>query len=104
MNIKLYTSKPATLYPEYRSLSVPTDKTPRQEPGKTNGNYDKLTIKWSLSTADEASFARILARETAVKASEGASQERVNALQKQVASGTYKPDARQIAEHMLGYH
>lgn len=100
MNIKLYTNH--TDYPDYRSLAP---AAPKQAPatGKTAGNYDKATFNKTQSPADDSSFARILAREAASRLDKGVSQERVAVLHQQVGSGTYKPEARSIAEHMLGY-
>lgn len=100
MNIKIYTTH--TDYSDYRSR---TQAASRQTPGaeKAAGNYDKATFNIAQSPVDESSFARILSHEAAGWLEKGVSQEKVDALHRQVASGTYKPEARSIAEHMLGY-
>ena len=96
MNVKLYTR--GAEYPSYRTHVVQADK-PVPAPEKAAGNYDKVTIrKPQASGASDAGFARLND-----KVEKGASQSEVLRLQSAVASGTYQPDARQIAEHMLGY-
>ena len=42
-------------------------------------------------------------REAAARLEAGVSSERVLSLKQQVESGTYRPDARRIAEKLLGY-
>lgn len=100
MNITFYTSN--TEFPDYHSLTLAADRT-KQSVRKGTGDYDKLTINKSQVPVEESSFARVLARETAGRLEGGAGQERVMKLQQQVASGTYQPDAKRIAERMLGY-
>ena len=101
MNVKLYTR--GAEYPSYRTHVVQADKLV-SAPEKAAGNYDKVTIrKPQASGASDAGFARVLARTLNDKVEKGASQSEVLRLQSAVASGTYQPDARQIAEHMLGY-
>lgn len=100
MNIKLYINNRD--YPDYHSLTPAAAKTtPASE--KTAGNYDKVTFNKQQTSVDDSSFARVLAREAANRLEQGVSQERVAGLQQQVISGTYQPNARCIAEHMLGY-
>lgn len=100
MNITFYTN--STDFPDYRSLTSATGRK-KTAINKSAGDYDKFTVKKSPLPADETSFARVLAREAAVKLESGVSQERVMNLQQQVASGAYQPDSRRIAERMLGY-
>lgn len=100
MNIKFYTSH--TDYPDYRSLSSQAGRQ-ASPAGKAAGNFDKATFNKAQAPADETSFARVLARETAARIEPFAGQEKVSRLHQQVTEGTYRPDARTIAEHMLGY-
>lgn len=100
MNITFYTNN--TEYTDYRSLT-PATARPNQAAGKTAGKYDTATFNKPQAPADDSSFARVLAREAAKRLEQGVSQEKVTGLQQQVMSGTYHPDARCIAEHMLGY-
>ena len=66
-------------------------------------NYDKVTIRKRPDAADDSSFAQMLARKLTDRLAEGDNQEKVRRLQQEVASRTYEPDARRIAERMLGY-
>lgn len=67
------------------------------------GDFDTVNIQGSRITQDEdETFARILARRTAAQLGSGASAERVQELGRQVADGTYQPDAQRIAGRMLG--
>lgn len=100
MNITFYTMN--TELSHFHSTSVPINKT-NASSGSEAANYDKLTINSARVPADETSFARVLAREAASRLEEGVSSERVNYLKQQVRTGAYIPDARRIAEHMLGY-
>lgn len=100
MNIKFYTNH--TDYPDYRSLTPAAAKA-APTTGKVTGNYDKATFNKTQPPVDESSFARILAHEAAGRLEQGAGPEKVAGLRQQVVSGTYKPEARNIAEHMLGY-
>ena len=84
MNIKLYAGNAD--YPDYRTLSAAASKP-----------------ALPADTADDTDFAHILAREAAGSLKQGASQEKIMELQQQIASGTYKPNARRIAERILGY-
>lgn len=102
MDIKFHTNHMD--YLDYRSHTPAAAKPP--VPGKVTGNYDKDnkdTFRKTHSPVDETSFARILAREAAGRLEQGASPEKVAGLHQQFVTGTYKPDARSIAEHMLGY-
>lgn len=100
MNIKLYTGNAD--YPDYRTFS-PTASKPALPTDKAAGNYDKATFSRTQAPSDDTGFARILAREAAGSLKTGASQEKIMELQHQIASGTYKPNARRIAERILGY-
>lgn len=96
MNIKLYTNNVEP--PNYHSPAPAADKA---KPAA--GNFDKATFHKPAAPVDESEFARVLARETAARLEQSASPEKVARLQQQVASGTYQPNARTIAERMLGY-
>lgn len=100
MNITFYTNN--TEYPDYHSLTPSAARTVPAA-GKAAGNYDKVSFNKPKAPADDSSFARVLAREAASRLEQGASPEKVTGLRLQVAAGTYQPDARCIAEHMLGY-
>ncbi|MBE7726782.1 MAG: flagellar biosynthesis anti-sigma factor FlgM [Enterocloster citroniae] len=100
MNIKLYAGNAD--YPDYRTLSPAVSK-PALPADKAAGNYDKATFSRTQAPADDTDFAHILAREAAGSLKQGASQEKIMELQQQIASGTYKPNARRIAERILGY-
>ncbi len=105
MNIKLYTSK-NTPYSSYHTLPPVSGRIARLDTDKADGanrNYDKITLNRSQTPVEGMSFARMLAREAAAKVEKGASPEHVADLKQQVAAGTYQPDARQIAQRMLGY-
>lgn len=100
MNIKLYTAST-----ELSSRHSLPQSAGRLKPAsdKETGDFDKVTINRTPFPESDKSFAQILAHETAMKLKGGVSQERVNNLHQQVLSGTYKPDARQTAERILGY-
>lgn len=100
MNIKLYTDN--NIFPNCHSPISAAGKA-KPEAGKSVGNYDKATFSTSPETVDASGFARILAREAAVQLEKKDNQEKVARLQQQVASGTYVPNARSIAERMLNY-
>ena len=101
MNVKLYTRGPD--YSSYRTHVVQTDKLV-SAPEKAAGNYDKVTIhKTQASGSSDTGFARMLAKTLDDKLDEGEGQSEVLRLQSMVASGTYQPDARRIAERMLCY-
>lgn len=87
---------------KYNSPSLQQDKV-KASPGSTPVNHDRLTINSSRLPTDEASFARILAREAAIHLEDGPGSEQLLRLKQQVSDGTYVPDARRIAQHMLGY-
>ena len=88
MNIKFLTG--STDFPDYRSITSTTN-TQKTSAGREAGDYDKISLNKSPYPEDDMSFARVLARE------------RVLSLKQQVESGTYRPDARRIAEKLLGY-
>lgn len=100
MNITFYTN--SADFPDYRSLTSAAGRK-KTAANLNPADYDKFTANKSPLPADETSFARVLAREAAGKLEGGVSQERVSNLQQQVASGVYQPNARRIAERMLGY-
>ena len=100
MNIKFYTGN--TDYPDYRSITSATN-TQNTPAGREAGNYDKISLNRSPYPEDDVSFARVLAREATARLEGGVSSERVLYLKQQVESGTYHPDARRIAEKLLGY-
>ena len=101
MNIKF-----ETLRPTYRTpVSAPRKKhAPASSQAKESyGNYDTVTINGPQTNQNtEVSFARALARTAASQIPEGASPERVQELKSQIAAGTYRPNAQQIASSMLG--
>lgn len=99
MNVKLYTR--GSEYAGFRTLTTAADK-PCAAPEKTAGNYDKVTIRRPAAGSDSG-FARALAKTLNEKLEEGASQSEVMRLKSAVASGSYHPDARHIAERMLCY-
>ena len=82
MNITFQTMKTS-----YRS-PVPAQRTYTPQTEKVKGDYE--------------SFAQILARRAASQLKSGASPERVQELQRQVAEGTYVPDSQKIAGRLLG--
>ena len=92
MNVKLYTR--GSEYAGFRTLTTAADKPA--------GNYDKVTIR-RPAAGSESGFARALAKTLSEKLDEGASQSEVMRLKSAVASGSYHPDARHIAERMLCY-
>lgn len=100
MKITLYTGN--TDYSDYRTVTS-TGNPSKTSVDRESGNYDRISLNKSPYPEDDVSFARMLAREAAVRLEGGVSRERVLALKQQVDSGTYQPDARRIAEHMLGY-
>lgn len=100
MNIIFHTSN--IDYPGYRSQPFQADRTKSCASGAA-ADYDKFTTNKPQFPADEASFAQILTKEVTSRLKSGVSPEKVNRIKQQVASGTYTPNARRIAEHMLGY-
>ena len=89
-----------TINPSYRTpVSVPKKRA--AQTCKNQGNYDTVPIR-GTQTDQEDGFARILSRTAASQLSEGASPERVQELGRQVAAGTYHPDADRIAGRLLG--
>ena len=99
MNIKFFTG--STDFPDYRSITSATNT--KTSAGREAGDYDKISLNKSPYPEDDMSFARVLAREAAARLEAGVSSERVLSLKQQVESGTYRPDARRIAEKLLGY-
>jgi len=95
MNIQFQTMKPS-----YRT-PAPAPAARKPQTGKSKGNYDTVTIRGTQTDQDD-SFARMLSRTAASQLNEGASMERVQELGRQVAAGTYHPDADRIAGRLLG--
>ena len=89
-------------FPDYRTVTS-TANSSKTSVGKDSGNYDTVSLNKSPYPEDDTSFARMLVHEAAARLEGGVSKERVLMLKQQVDSGTYQPDARRIAEHMLGY-
>lgn len=103
MNIQwLYASN--ALYSDFHAHNTSTTEKKQTTVQKSQANYDKVTIQHTQTPISESSFANLLAKETASKANESVPQERVLSLQHQVSAGTYQPDARRIAQKMLGYY
>ena len=100
MNIKFYTGN--TDFPDFRPVTSATN-TQKTSAGREAGDYDKISLNKSTYPEDDLSFARVLAREAAARLEGGVSSERVLYLKQQVEAGTYHPDARRIAEKILGY-
>lgn len=100
MNIKPYINRIGGFDYISPASSANPSKTPA---GRATCDFDKISLKESSPYTDDASFARVLAREAAAKLETGAGRERVLSLKQQIEAGTYTPDSRRIAEHMLGY-
>ena len=100
MKIKFQTLD--TSYPS--SVSRQRRRAPQPEKTRENyGNYDTVMINGPrINQEEDNSFARMLARSAASQLSAGASPERVQELGRQVADGTYQPDAQKIAGRLLG--
>lgn len=88
MNVKLYTVN--TEYPDCRSITPAAGRADNSDissvKGKPVADYDKITIRGSQDQIAET-----------------VPSERVMALRQQVMNGTYRTDARQIAESLLAY-
>lgn len=89
-------------FPDYRTVTS-TANLSKISAGRESGNYDRISLNKSPYPDDDMSFARMLAHEAAGRLEGGVGKDRVLMLKQQVESGTYQPDARRIAEHMLGY-
>ena len=100
MNIKPYINRAGGL--DYVSPASSANPS-RASAGRLTCDFDRVSLKESSHSPDDASFARALAHETAVKLEAGAGRERILSLRQQIEAGTYTPDSRRIAEHMLGY-
>lgn len=100
MKIKFQTLD--TSYPT--PVSRQRRRAPQTEKARENyGNYDTVMINGPrINQEEDNSFAHMLARSAASQISSGASPERVRELGRQVAAGTYQPDARKIAGRLLG--
>lgn len=101
MDVKLYgTGAVGRDYPCCRTALSKPDQT--KKPTTENvGSYDKLTLHSTQYPSDNRQFARILTREVSRSIAAPASSARIEDLRSQVASGTYIPDAEQIAERIL---
>jgi anti-sigma28 factor (negative regulator of flagellin synthesis) len=101
MDVKLYGTRAAGReYPCYRT--APSAPEPaRRQTAEIAGSYDRLTLHQTQYPSDTNQFARILAREAAKDVATPVETSRVDELRRQVAAGTYVPDADQIARHML---
>lgn len=100
MDIRFYTA--SSPYIEHRSPAPAADRS-RSVTEKASGDYDKATFKQTSAPADDSSFASMLTQAVSARVSSGTSSRRIAEIRQQVASGTYTPDARRIAERMLGY-
>lgn len=105
MDVKLYgTSIVGRDYSFYRTASPAAEPMAKQAAETVVGSYDKLTLRNKTQYPSDANqFARLLAKEAAKEIQTPADNSRVEELRQQVASGTYIPDAEQIAKHMLCY-
>ena len=97
MNIKFQTISPVCRTP----AAAPKKRSALTSKSLENGNYDTVTIR-GTQTDQESGFAQMLSRTAASQLKEGASMERVQELGRQVAAGTYHPDADRIAGRLLG--
>lgn len=95
MNIQFQTINPA--YP--RPAASQNRRVPLN--GKVRGDYDTVTISGTQSSQEDG-FARILSRRAVSQLASGAPSARVQELGRQVADGSYRPDADQIAGRLLG--
>lgn len=87
MNVKFYTVN--NEYPDCRSITPAAGRTDNSDTTLAKGkpaDYDKLTIRGSMEQIKET-----------------VPSERVMALRQQVINGTYRTDARRIAESLLAY-
>lgn len=100
MNIKPYISMTGGFDYVSPAYSANLSKTSAE---RMACDFDKISLKVSSSSLDDASFVRALAHEAAVKVEAGVGRERVLSLKQQIEAGTYTPDSRRIAERMLGY-
>ena len=103
MDVKLYgISVKGREYPSYRA--TPSVSEPARRPAaESAGSYDQLTLRQTAYPSDTKQFARLLAREAKKELSSPVSTSRVEELRSQVSSGTYQPDAAEIARRMLCY-
>ncbi len=103
MEVKLYgTNMAGRDYSSYRTAPSAPDQSKPNAAGSI-GNYDKLTLHRTQYPTDPKRFARLLAKEAAKEVSRTTNSERVEELRRQVAAGTYVPDADLIARRMLHY-
>lgn len=100
MKITIYTGN--TDFSDYRTVTS-SGNSSKTSVDRESGNYDRISFNKSPYPEDDTSFARVLAREAAARLEGGVGRERVLEIKQQVDSGTYHPDARRIAEHILGY-
>lgn len=100
MNIKIYTNN--TEPPNYHSPASATDRA-KPAVGTSAGDYDKATFNKPSEPIDGSIFARLVAHETAGRLERNDNQEKIERLKQQVATGSYQPNAKKIAERILGY-
>lgn len=100
MDIRFYTA--ASPYIEHR-VSAPSMDRSRTTTEKSSGDYDKATFHPVSAPSDDSAFAALLTQKISARVSKGTDSKRVAELGQQVASGTYQPDSRRIAERILGY-
>ena len=88
MNVKPYSVNPE--YPDLPSIGPAGGRTDISDTalakGKPSADYDRITIRGSQDQIKET-----------------VPSERVMALRQQVMNGTYRTDAKQIAESLLAY-
>ena len=96
----------------FRPVNNTTYRTPVSAPRKrasqpaatVKGDYDTVNIQRSRTVQDDdETCARMLARKTASQLTgNSSSPDRLQELGRNVADGSYQPDAQQIAGRMLG--
>jgi len=102
MDVKLYGINAASRdYSRYRTVPSAPDPVKRHA-AESMGSYDRLMLGGKVQyPTDTKQFARMLAKEAAGDIRTSSDTAKVDMLKSQVASGNYKPDASQIAQHML---
>lgn len=83
------------------AVHVKSKQTARSE--KIKGDYDTVNIRRSQAAPeDDETFARMLARKASAQLVDGASQEKMQDLNRRISEGSYQPDAQRIAGRLLG--
>lgn len=100
MNIKLYTGN--SEFSDFRTITS-AGIMQKTSAGRVAGDYDRVSLNKPVKAGDDTDFARLLARKAAAQLEAGVDNERVHTLKLQVESGSYHPNARRIAERILGY-